>query len=435
MMTQGEGVEIHALREQGWSISAIARHVGRDRKTVRAYLTGDGEVGVRASTVGDPFEAVEAYVRQRLAEDPHVRATVLYAEVRALSCGYPRSYRTFCRRLRLRGLRPVCEGCAHGSSRAHVDIDHPPGVEIQWDWLELRSTPWGEKAYVLVGVLSHSGRLRCWFSESMDQAHLVVAIGEVLERLGGTARRWRTDRMATVVAPGTDRLQASFAAVAKHYGVGVDVCAPRRPRRKGVVEKAIDYLTQSWWRTARVGSVSQAQASADRWCVEVADGRLRRGPAGPQTVAQAAAGEGLVALPAAPYPVTLSVERTVAANALVAAWGNRYSVPPSFIDAKVQVTHRHGAEAVEIRSGGRTIATHRLAPRGQHRTVRLAEHAEALSNVVLAAFSTTERCAPKQNRPPSAAALALAEGLDPAAGADPVIDLDIYRRIVEEQGA
>ena len=69
MMTQGEGVEIHALREQGWSISAIARHVGRDRKTVRAYLVGDGVVGVRASTVGDPFEAVEAYVRQRLVED------------------------------------------------------------------------------------------------------------------------------------------------------------------------------------------------------------------------------------------------------------------------------------------------------------------------------------------------------------------------------
>ena len=243
MMTQGEGVEIHALREQGWSISAIARHVGRDRKTVRAYLGGEREVGVRASTVGDPFEAIEAYVRQRLGEDPHVRATVLYAEVRALSCGYPRSYRTFCRRLRLRGLRPVCAGCAHGSSRAHTDIDHPPGVEIGWDWLELRSTPWGEKAYVLVGVLSHSGRLRFWFSESMDQAHLVVAIGEVLERLGGTARRWRTDRMATVVAPGTDRLQASFAPVAKHYGVGVDVCAPRRPRRKGVVERAIDYLS------------------------------------------------------------------------------------------------------------------------------------------------------------------------------------------------
>jgi IS30 family transposase len=35
MLTQGESVEVHALRERGWSVSAIARHLGRDRKTVR----------------------------------------------------------------------------------------------------------------------------------------------------------------------------------------------------------------------------------------------------------------------------------------------------------------------------------------------------------------------------------------------------------------
>jgi len=31
-------VEAQALRAQGWSISAIARHLGRDRKTIRRYL-------------------------------------------------------------------------------------------------------------------------------------------------------------------------------------------------------------------------------------------------------------------------------------------------------------------------------------------------------------------------------------------------------------
>ena len=28
MITPGEDVEIHALRKQGWSISAVARHLG-----------------------------------------------------------------------------------------------------------------------------------------------------------------------------------------------------------------------------------------------------------------------------------------------------------------------------------------------------------------------------------------------------------------------
>ena len=431
MITHGEDVEIHALHKQGWSISAIARHLGLDRKTVRSYLGGGREAGVRRSSAADPFDAVADYVRQRLAEDPHVRATVLFAEAQAL--GYGQSYPTFVRRIRDRGLRAECRACSPG--RAHVDIEHPAGEEIQWDWLELRQTPWGAKAFVLVGVLSHSGRLRCWFSESMDQAHLVAGVHQVLVRLGGTARRWRTDRMATVVAPGTDRVQASFAAVAKHYGAAVDVCPPRRPQRKGAVEKGIDCLTQSWWRTAAVGSPEAAQASADRWCVEVADARVRRIDGAVSTVAQAATAEPLLELPAVAFPAELTIERVAATNALVSVWGNRYSVPPELAGAAVQVTHRCGTDSIEIRGAGRIAATHRLAPPGAHRTIRQSEHTQALQAAVLAAFDTAEPCRPKANRPPSPQAAAIAARLAPAAGADPVIDLDVYRRLTQPQAA
>ena len=44
--------------------------------------------------------------------------------------------------------------------------------------------------------------------------------------------------MATVCHPATGQVTASFAAVAKHYGVSVAICPPRRGNRKGVVEKA-----------------------------------------------------------------------------------------------------------------------------------------------------------------------------------------------------
>ncbi len=433
MITQGEDVEIHALKRQGWSISSIARHVGLDRKTVRAYLSGERRAGVRESGVVDPFDVVEPYVRQRLKEDRHLRATVLFGEVQSLPVGYGRAYPTFTRHIRERGLRPHCEPCSASKGRAHVDIDHPAGVEIQWDWLELHTTPWGDKSYVLVGVLAHSGKFRGWFSESMDQPHLIVAMHQVMLGLGGTAKRWRVDRMATAVVPGTGQVQASFAAVAKHYGVGVDPCPPRHPNRKGVVENAIRYVTQSWWRTARVVSISDAQESLDVWCADVADLRLRDGEGETVTVAQAAAGESLLALPAAAYPVVVSVDRVVAANALVSVWGNRYSVPPGLIGANVQVSHRHGTDTIDIASGGRHIATHRLAPRGAHRTVRLPEHTTALENVVLAEFNTDRACERKLNRPPSPVALAIAAELGAAAD-DPVIDLDVYRRHIEQGG-
>ena len=35
MLTQEEDIDAHARRKHGWTISAIARYLGRDRKTVR----------------------------------------------------------------------------------------------------------------------------------------------------------------------------------------------------------------------------------------------------------------------------------------------------------------------------------------------------------------------------------------------------------------
>ncbi|MGQ0849648.1 MAG: helix-turn-helix domain-containing protein, partial [Actinomycetota bacterium] len=217
MLAPEEDMEIAALKKQGWSISAISRHLGRDRKTVRRYLNGEAEAGVRVRSTTDPFDRVEPYVRQRLADDAHLWSTVLFAEVAAL--GYGQSYPTFVRKLRERELRPHCEPCSGVKGRATVDICHPPGREIGWDWLELSETPWGEKAFVLVGALSHSSRFRAWITDSDDQAHLVEGIDQVLRRLGGTATEWRVDRMATVINPQTGKVQASFVPVAKHYGV------------------------------------------------------------------------------------------------------------------------------------------------------------------------------------------------------------------------
>ena len=93
MLTQEDDVDIHALRKRGWSISAIARHVGRDRKTVRAYLEGKRQVGQRAPTGEDTFARFVDYAAARLAEDPHLWATALHDEV--VKLGYDRSYPSF----------------------------------------------------------------------------------------------------------------------------------------------------------------------------------------------------------------------------------------------------------------------------------------------------------------------------------------------------
>jgi len=56
MITGNEDMEATALREQGWSISAIARHLGIHRETVRNHLNGTRVAGVRRRAEPDPFE-------------------------------------------------------------------------------------------------------------------------------------------------------------------------------------------------------------------------------------------------------------------------------------------------------------------------------------------------------------------------------------------
>ncbi len=59
-------MEVHAQKEPGWSITAIANHLGRDRKTIRSYLTGERTPGVRARSTPDPLESFVPYLTQRL---------------------------------------------------------------------------------------------------------------------------------------------------------------------------------------------------------------------------------------------------------------------------------------------------------------------------------------------------------------------------------
>ncbi len=126
-------------------------------------------------------------------------------------------------------------------------------------------------------------------------------------------------------------------------------------------------------------SLAEAQASIDRFSVTIGDAR----PRGDSTVAALADAEPLLSLPERPYPAEVLEVRTVAANALVSLWGNRYSVPPGLVGAHVQIRWRLGAEVFTVSAAGAVACTHRLAPRGAQRTIRLPEHTAALENVVL----------------------------------------------------
>jgi hypothetical protein len=279
----------------------------------------------------------------------------------------------------------------------------------------------------------------------MDQAHLIEAMDAVMRRLGGTARKWRTDRLATVIVPGSAEVQSSFAPVAKHYGAIVTPCPPRRGNRKGAVECGVKFCCGRWWRTMTATTASEAQLSLDRFWSTTGDARLRppgryldpgeqtdeQGRPKWRSVGELADAEVLRALPAVPYPATIEVTKTVDDKASVAFRGNRYSVAPGMGGSELTLRHRLGTASLEIFSpAGTELVSHHLAPAGAGQMVRTEAHRAALEAVVLSQFSTDRPCDRKANKPPGKAALAERERLVGLLGPEPSVDLDAMAEII-----
>ena len=445
MLTRENDVEVHALHKRGWTISAIARHTGHDRKTIRAYLNGERSPGERKKSAADPFEPFLAYVTARLVEDPHLWSRTLCDELEDL--GYTQSYPTLTRQIRQRGLRPTCEACALVTERANAVIEHPPGEETQWDWVELPNPPddwgWGSTAFLLVGSLAHSGKWRGYLAPDMTRPQVIAGIDRITRRLGGVTKSWRFDRMATVCHPSTGALTAEFAGVARYYGVSVDVCPPRRGNRKGVVEKSNHTAAQRWWRTLPDETTpEQAQTSCDTFCRTRLDARMRPTSDGRASVITVAAREPLSAPPAAPYPATLTEMRTVSRQALVAWRGNQYSVPPEVAMSEVTVSERLGDGHIDIATdSGIVIARHRLATPGSGAQVRDHGHVVALETLAKAGASSSRRPHRRKERiPPGQAARDAANTLrhnttntDDTGPQASIIDMSVYERAAQNR--
>ena len=437
MLSEEDDVDIHALKRQGMTISEIARRTNHDRKTIRAYLAGQRAPGQRKRAEPDAFDVFVAYVTARLTEDPHLWAATLLDELRPL--GFEGSYQTLTRQILGRGLRPACTACAHVTKRPNAVIEHPPGEETQFDWVELPDAPTGwafptKRAFVLVGSLAHSGVWRAVISPSMDLPHLLAAMTMLLDLLGGVTTTWRFDRMTTVLKAGTSDLTPMFAAFAKHHAVSVVACRPRSGNRKGVVEKNNHTAAQRWWRNLPDElTLEQAQHSLTAFA-RSQDGRRREGRDGSTTAAAMFAAERLRPLPSSVFPVVVTEERTATRQALIDWRGNRYSVPPELAATKVIVHQRLGGNTLDISTvSGVVLARHHVAEAGLGVTIRDSGHVTALESIALASAPPGRPDRKKERIPPGATARQAATALIGAPEPTTVISLAAYEQAAKNR--
>lgn len=281
MLTKEAVMEIKILSRRGMSIRAIARELAISRNTVRAYLRGEAvkpTEGRRGPGRPRKLEPHEQWLRRRVEAAAPIRlpATVSHREFKAM--GYEGTERTV--RRFVASLRPAAE------PEPIVRFETAPGHQAQMDWGEYRLRR--RKVYAFVWVLGYSRWLYLEYVESMRSEVLVSCHRRMLGAFGGVPREILYDNMKTVVTHrdaygrGRHRFHDAIWTLAGACGYRPRLCRPARPQTKGKVERAIDYIAQSFFHPyvtrlaleERLPELDELNAEAWLWCGSVANVRV-----------------------------------------------------------------------------------------------------------------------------------------------------------------
>lgn len=358
------------LHRQGVTVSAIARRVGLDRKTVRRYIARGLEPPVygprkRRTTKLQQFER---YLRERLVAIPQLTGRRLYRELRDL--GYSGGYTILTEFLR--EIRPAA------APAFEVRFETPPGRQAQVDFAQFRTVftdePGAERIVWLFSlVLGHSRMLWGRFVLHQDLPTLLRCQAAAFEALGGVPEQVLYDRMRTVFSredaeAGDIVFNHTLLEFARHYGYLPKACRPYRAKTKGKVERPFRYIREDFFLGRSFRNLDDLNTQFRQWLDQVANVRVHATTR--RVVAEHFAEERskLQPLPAGPFQAVLRLERRISRDGMVSVGGNFYSVPNTARRRPVEV--HSTTNEVRILEEGREIAVHpALDGRGQRRII------------------------------------------------------------------
>ena len=363
----GELVMILELHRQGVSVSAIARQLGIDRKTVRVHLARGltapvYKVRPPRPRLIDPFER---YLRERVVAFPTLTGRRLWRELK--EHGYQGGYTAITDLLR--DLRPP------RTTGFEVRFETSPGEQAQVDFaqfvVEFTDEPGVRRIVWLFSlVLGYSRLIWARFVVHQDLQTVLRCHIAALEAIGGVPREILYDRMKTAVIGGDlDGLviyNRALLDLACHYGFQPRACRPYRAKTKGKVERPFRYIREDFFLAGSFRNLEDLNGQLRHWLETVANPRVHATTRRVVNEAFAEERSALKPLPLGPYQTILRLERRVSHEGMVCVGGNLYSVPDT---TRRRVLDVHVlADAIRIFEDGALIACHApLEGRGEKR--------------------------------------------------------------------
>jgi transposase len=288
---------------RGESKSAVARTTGHSRVTVRRYARTAVELGW-APGEEEPSEELAAgvYARHRPASERKAGQTEARLlehrdQIKEWLTARPSEKRGLRltkvhELLRRRGVRVpystlhrfAVKHCGF-SDRRRVTVrmaDCAPGELAEIDFGRLGLVPHPETgrrrtAWALLVTLGHSRHLYVHVTFRQKIPDLIEGIEDAWTFFGGRTRRVVLDNLkAAVTKP--DRYEPvfgrTFAGYADYRGFTIDAAPSYMPTGKPIVERAVPYVRDNFFRGETWIDLAHVQREAIRWCLETAGTRI-----------------------------------------------------------------------------------------------------------------------------------------------------------------
>lgn len=348
------------------SISGIAKSLGYDRKTVRAYIRQAQRIGLSPS---EPLPAKEAvleclkvpeapkgrtpHVQELLA--PHLAEIIRLVQDPEIALKPKSAFEVVAKRYELWGKvsYPSFKRFARAhrfeleTTRTTCRIEAAPGKELQIDYCLICLWPdpvtgKRRRLYAFIGTLAHSRLKYVELTFGQDQKSFVASHVRMFEAFGGAPSRIILDNLkAGVLKPDLydPHFNHAYRELAEHYGVYLDPARVQHPRDKGKVERDVRTVREAARKILHLNPgapLAELNQAMRHWSFDEYGQRLH-GTTGerPFVVFQEREKPALKALPEQPFELAEWKLATVHPDHYIQFHGKPYSVPDRCVGRQV----------------------------------------------------------------------------------------------------
>ena len=238
---------IHTLKAQGYSIRAIARMTGLNRRTISKRLKEEELKPYKKRKFKSKLDDYKEYIENRVktALPDKIPSSVIYEEIKEM--GYEGKIRIL-----QMFLKKIYENHFPKKEEKVIRFETKPGFQAQCDWSVLRS---GKKPlYAFVMVLGHSRFTYVEITDNMIQDTFQKCHINAFEYFGGIPNTILYDNLKSVVikrdkyGKNNHGFNDKFLDFSKTYKFIPKLCKPYRAQTKGKVERFNLYLKNNFYK-------------------------------------------------------------------------------------------------------------------------------------------------------------------------------------------